>query len=90
MILPAALSFAIGCFALAMILNLIRLITAPTLPDRILAVDTMVINVIALIVLYSIKTNSGVNFEAVMLFAITGFFSSVAFCKYLLRGRIIE
>ena len=90
MILSAALSFAIGCFALALLLNLIRLLTATTLPDRILAVDTMVVNVIALIVLYGVKSASGLNFEAAMLFALTGFVSTVAFCKYLLRGQVIE
>lgn len=90
MILPAALSFAIACFAVALVLNLIRLITAPTTTDRILVVDTMVVNVIALIVLYGVTSSSGINFEAAMLFAMTGFVSTVAFCKYLLRGSIIE
>lgn len=90
MILPAALSFAIGSFAVALLLNLIRLITAPTTTDRILVVDTMVVNVIALIVLYGVKSSSGINFEAALLFAMTGFVSTVAFCKYLLRGSIIE
>lgn len=85
-----ALSFAIGCFALALLLNLWRLASAPTLPDRILAVDTMVVNVIALLVLYGIKSGTGLNFEAAVLFAMTGFISTVAFCKYLLRGGIIE
>lgn len=90
MMLSLALAFAIGCFALALILNLIRLATAPTMPDRILAVDTMVVNTIALIVLYGVKTGSGLNFEAAMLLAMTGFVSTVAFCKFLLRGGIIE
>ena len=85
-----ALTFAIGCFALALMLNLIRLATARTPGDRILAVDTMVINVIGLIVLYGIKTASGLNFEAAILFAMTGFVSTVAFAKFLLRGNIIE
>lgn len=85
-----ALTFAIGCFAVALLLNLWRLITAPTLTDRILVVDTLVVNVIALIVLYGIKTASGINFEAALLFALTGFVSTVAFAKYLLRGSIIE
>lgn len=88
--LSLALAFAIGCFALALLLNLIRLATAPTMPDRILAVDTMVVNLIALIVLYGVKTGSGLNFEAAMLLAMTGFVSTVAFCKFLLRGGIIE
>ncbi|MBE0554657.1 MAG: K+/H+ antiporter subunit F [Rhodobacteraceae bacterium] len=88
--LTYALTFAIGAFALALVLNLIRLVTAPTLPDRILAVDTMVVNIIGLIVLYGIQSASGLNFEAAILFAMTGFVSTVAFCKYLLRGSIIE
>jgi multicomponent K+:H+ antiporter subunit F len=74
----------------ALLLNLIHLLRAPTLPDRILAVDTMVVNTIALIVLYGVKTASGLNFEAAMLLAMTGFVSTVAFCKFLLRGSIIE
>lgn len=85
-----ALAFAIACFALALLLNLIRLATAKTPGDRILAVDTMVINVIGLIVLYGLKTASGLNFEAALLFAMTGFVSTVAFAKFLLRGNIIE
>ena len=85
-----ALTFAIGCFAVALLLNLWRLAFAPTNTDRILAVDTMVVNGIALIVLYGIKTASGINFEAALLFAFTGFVSTIAFAKYLLRGSIIE
>ena len=88
--LDYALTFAISCFALALLLNLWRLATAPTIPDRILAIDTMVVNVIALIVLYSVMTGRELNFEAAMLFSMTGFVSTVAFCKYLLRRSIIE
>ncbi len=85
-----ALTFAISCFAVALLLNLWRLAFAQTHTDRILAVDTMVVNGIALIVLYGIKTASGINFEAALLFAFTGFVSTIAFAKYLLRGSIIE
>ncbi|GLS85792.1 K+/H+ antiporter subunit F [Cypionkella aquatica] len=88
--LSYALTFAIACFAMALILNLIRLATAPTKPDRILTIDTMVINVIALIVLYGVQTQSSVNLDAALLLAMTGFISTIAFCKFLLRGGIIE
>jgi multicomponent K+:H+ antiporter subunit F len=60
------------------------------LPDRILALDTMYINSIALIVLYGIKVSSGLYFEAALLIAMLGFVSTVAVCKFLLRGDIIE
>ncbi|MDP4032914.1 MAG: K+/H+ antiporter subunit F [Pseudorhodobacter sp.] len=85
-----ALNFALGCFGLALLINLYRALRAPTLADRILALDTMVVNVIALLVLYGIHSGSGINFEAAMLFAMTGFVSTVAYCKFLLRGNIIE
>lgn len=88
--LTYALTFAIACFAVALLLNLWRLATAPTMPDRILTVDTMVINIIALIVLYGAQTQSAVTFDAALLLAMTGFVSTVAFCKFLLRGGIIE
>lgn len=85
-----ALNFALACFGIALVMNLWRLLRGPLVADRVLAADTMVINVIALIVLYGIRSDSGINFEAAMLFAMTGFVSTVAFCKYLLRGSVIE
>jgi multicomponent K+:H+ antiporter subunit F len=90
MIVTAALTFALWAFAISLVLNLVRLATAPTVTDRILSVDTMTVNTIALIVLYALKTGSPLNFEAALLFALTGFISTVAYCKYLLRGSIIE
>ncbi|MGL6208810.1 MAG: K+/H+ antiporter subunit F [Paracoccaceae bacterium] len=88
--LSFALTFAIACFAAAFAMNLIAFARAPSLPDRILAVDTMVVNIIALTVLYGVKTGSSLNFDVALLFALTGFVSTVALCKYLLRGSIIE
>jgi multicomponent K+:H+ antiporter subunit F len=90
MILSLAIAFAFGCFILALGMNVLRLFTAPTMTDRILVIDTMVVNVIALIVLYGVQTFSTINFEASMMLALTGFVSTVAFCKYLLRGSVIE
>lgn len=89
-LLDWALTFAFACFGAGLLFNLYRIARAPAVPDRILALDTMVINVIALLVLYGIKTRSGINFEASMLFAMTGFVSTVAYAKFILRGDIIE
>ncbi|HQT43228.1 MAG TPA: K+/H+ antiporter subunit F [Halothiobacillus sp.] len=75
---------------LASLLTLYRLVRGPTLPDRILALDTLTINTIALIVLFGIWIGTSVNFEAALLMAVLGFISTVILSKYLLRGRIIE
>ncbi|MDP2245851.1 MULTISPECIES: K+/H+ antiporter subunit F [unclassified Pseudomonas] len=74
----------------ALVLTLLRLIKGPDLPDRILALDTLYINAIALIVLFGIWLGSDLYFEAALLIAVMGFVGTVAVAKYLLRGDIIE
>ena len=76
--------------SIALLLNLWRLLRGPSLPDRILALDTMYINSIALIMLYGLLMGSPLYFEAALLIAMLGFVSTVAVCKFLLRGDIIE
>jgi len=76
--------------AVALLLNLYRLVKGPSLPDRILALDTMYINTIALIVLLGVSQRSLIFFEAAMLIAMMGFVGTVAVSKYILRGDIIE
>lgn len=85
-----ALAFGFGALALALAMNLWRLIKGPGVADRILALDTMVINVIGLIVLAGIAGGSGTSFEAALLLAMVGFVGTVAYAKFLLRGDIIE
>lgn len=81
---------AFGALSLALLMNLWRLAMGPSTPDRILALDTMVINVIAIIMAYGIYSGSLLQFEAALLFAMVGFISTVAYCKFILRGDIIE
>ncbi|WP_127561267.1 K+/H+ antiporter subunit F [Nioella ostreopsis] len=85
-----ALTFTFGCYALALLLNLWRIAIGPDAADRILALDTMVINLIALLVLYGVWHSTAIYFEAAMLIAMVGFVSTVAYCRFLLRGDIIE
>ncbi|WP_339805711.1 K+/H+ antiporter subunit F [uncultured Marinobacter sp.] len=77
-------------FALAALMNLYRLLIGPDMTDRILALDTLMINTIALIVLADIRMGIGFLFEAALLIALMGFVSTVAMSKYLLRGDVIE
>lgn len=82
-----------GCFvvvALALVLNLYAAIRGPSVVDRLLALDTMYINSIALLLLYGIYLGTSLNFEVALLIAMLGFVSTVAVCKFLLRGDIIE
>lgn len=81
---------AFAMIALAMILSLYRLLLGPAMTDRILALDTLYINTIALLVLIGIYLNNTFYFECALLIAIMGFVGTVALSKYILRGNIIE
>jgi multicomponent K+:H+ antiporter subunit F len=88
--LNTALTIAFFLVGIALLLNLYRLARGPSLPDRVLALDTMYINSITLIMLFGIRTQSNLYFEAALLIALIGFVSTVAVTKFLLRGDIIE
>ena len=85
-----AVIFGFACLTLALVLNLWRLLKGPTVGDRIVALDTMVINAIAMIVLIGIAKANDTYFEAALLLAMVGFVSTVAYCKFMLRGDIVE
>jgi multicomponent K+:H+ antiporter subunit F len=85
-----ALNVAFAVMCLCLILNLVRLFKGPGTPDRILAVDTMYINTIALILLFGIRLERAIFFEAALLIAMMGFVGTVALANYLLHGDIID
>jgi multicomponent K+:H+ antiporter subunit F len=86
----AASAITLVAIAVAMLLNLYRLFRGPDMVDRVLALDTLVINLIGLIVLAGILYGTMMYFEAALLFAMVGFLTTVSFCKFLLRGNVIE
>jgi len=89
-VIEGALAFGFAALGLALAMNLWRLFKGPGVADRILALDTMVINAIGLIVLIGIASDSATSFEAALLLAMVGFVGTVAYAKFLLRGDIIE
>jgi len=88
--LSAALAIAFALVGGAFVLSFVRLLRGPRAPDRILALDTLYINAVALLILLGIHQASPLYFEAALLIALTGFVGTVALAKYLLRGDIIE
>ncbi|MGP4843901.1 K+/H+ antiporter subunit F [Marinobacter sp. 1Y8] len=85
-----ALEITIVMVTLAVALNIYRLVKGPDAPDRILALDSLSINAIALILLLGISINSRLYIESALLIAVMGFIGTVALAKYLKRGSVIE
>lgn len=88
--IDVVLPWVIAGFALALLLNAWRLFQGPSLPDRILALDTLYINALALLVCLGVLWRTAVYFEVAMLIGLLGFIGTVVLSKYLLRGDIVE
>lgn len=89
-ILDLALSVAIVAVTTAVALCAWRLFRGPANTDRILALDTLSMNAVALIVLLGIRWQTALLFEAALLVAMLGFASTVALARYLSRGDVVE
>ena len=83
----------VGCMymvGMAMLFALWRLLRGPTVPDRILASDTLSVTAIAELMLLGMHLGSAIYFEAALVVAMLGFGSTVALSKYVLRRDIVE
>ncbi len=85
-----ACAVALGAVAMATLLTLYRLLRGPDIVDRVLALDALALNLIALIVLAGIYYGTTIYFEAALLFAMVGSIGTISYCKFLLRGNVIE
>jgi len=91
-ILPLALDIAVGAVSLAVLLCSWRLVRGPQQLDRVLALDTLYLNAVALVVLLGLRLQTAMLFEAALVIAMlaVGFASTVALARYLTRGDVIE
>ena len=89
-LLSFAIVFALGCYAVASVLVLARLIGGPRAQDRIFALDLLYLHGMLIMLVLDIRHARDVYFEAALLIALLGFVSSSAMAKFLMRGEVIE
>jgi multicomponent K+:H+ antiporter subunit F len=85
-----ALNLAFAAVAVAMTLCAWRLLAGPSITDRLLALDSLYINLVVLTLLLGLQWRSNLLFEAALVIAMLGFVSTVALARYLCRGDVIE
>ena len=85
-----ALNIGIVVIAVAVLLCGWRLLQGPEVADRILALDTLYMGMVALIILLDIRFDTELLFEAALIVAMLGFVSTVALARYITRGDVIE
>lgn len=89
-LLSTSIAFALGCYAVASVLVLVRLIRGPRAQDRVFALDLLYFHAMLIMLTLGIRYRSDMYFEAALLIALLSFVSSSAMAKFILRGEVIE
>jgi len=84
------LAAAQALLAVALFMCAYRLIRGPRAQDRVMALDALYTNGLLSIVMLGIRTGTQLYFEAALVIALTGFVSTSAVAKFLMRGEVIE
>lgn len=80
------LDLALGGLVLATLLCFVRIIRGPTAHDRVVALDNLATTVAALVGVYAIRLEQSILVDVLIVVALLGFISTVAFARYLERG----
>jgi len=88
--LQVSMFIALILLALAVAGCMYRVLRGPSMADRITALDTVGVNIIAIIVVLSMMLDTQAYLEVMLLVGILAFLGTVAFAKYIERGVVIE
>lgn len=67
-----------------------RVVQGPTTPDRVVGLDTIATNVIAIAILFAFQTGRSLFVTVGLVLAVIGFLSTIAVADYVVEGDIIK
>lgn len=80
---------SICLLVLSILANIYRVVKGPTSPDRVQALDSIGINLIASIAVFSVLLHTHAFFDLILLIGILSFVGTVAFARFLESGVVI-
>lgn len=90
MIFETLMIIALCLLVIAIMCNLYRIVKGPSSADRVQALDSVGINIIAGIAVFSVFLHTHAFFDLILLIGILSFIGTTAFAKFLERGVVIE
>lgn len=84
------LSLSLIIISIATLGLVYRVIKGPSIPDRVMALDSIGINLIAITAITSIMLRTDAFLEVILLIGVIAFVGTIAFSKFLQKGEIIE
>ena len=82
--------FVLSGITLSILLSAYRVLRGPTIPDRVVALDNISTNIVAAIVVFSIRSQNALYIDVALVIVILSFLATVVAAKYLLRGTVID
>jgi multicomponent Na+:H+ antiporter subunit F len=79
--------FALVTLGLAVVIAVVRLVSGPSLPDRVVAMDLIGVLVVGLIVVLAASTGVRATLDAAIVIALVAFVATVAYATYVERGH---
>ncbi|MBK3497279.1 Na(+)/H(+) antiporter subunit F1 [Viridibacillus sp. YIM B01967] len=84
------LQISLILFALAIMVAFYRVLRGPSMPDRVVGLDMIGVNLLSMIAIISIVLKTKAFLEVILILGILSFIGTIAFSKYLERGVIVE
>ncbi|MTD31094.1 Na(+)/H(+) antiporter subunit F1 [Planomicrobium sp. YIM 101495] len=84
------LTIALSLYILAILLALYRIIRGPSMPDRVVALDMIGVNLISAVAVFSVALSTHAFLEVILIVGILAFISTIALARFVERGEIVE
>ena len=84
-ILAFSVQIAFALVMAGVVLAFLRLIRGPSLPDRVVALDTMTVLIVAFCGLYTLQTGVAAFLDVAVVLALIGFLATVALARFVER-----
>nr|WP_285890099.1 Na(+)/H(+) antiporter subunit F1 [Halalkalibacter oceani] len=81
---------ALSLLSLSLLGSIYRVIKGPSPADRVIALDTVGITMIAMVGVLSMLLRTSAFFEVILLVGVLAFIGTVAFAKFIERGVVLE
>ena len=88
--IQAMLTTSLVLFSITIAIAVIRIILGPSMPDRVIVLDMIGVNLIAMIAVISVVMNTKAFLEVILILGILSFIGTIAFSKFIERGVIVE
>lgn len=90
MIIKIALSIGLLLYSISTFLYLYRILKGPTTSDKVIALDSIGMNLVAIVALLSMFYQTNAYLDVILLIALLAFIGTVSFSKFIEKGKVID